>query len=101
MMNKLKIKEKMLGRVMDICETKNGKHEVMTVFLPTNNVFANAKVLEVMDNGFFTVHWKDNWNTSGDFRTELMRFDNKAIMDKSDLKERNKIRIANGLIPIE
>ena len=95
-MNDLKIKAKSLGRVMSIVED----WVEFTIFIPTRKPFANAKVLEVGENGF-TVHRLSNYNEFGDFRTELMLFDNRAIMSTTDKEQRNAVREANWLIPIK
>jgi len=62
---------------------------------------ANARVLEIFKDGSFTAHLISNYNLRGDFRTELMYFNNKLILDEEDKKTRNEIRASFGLIEIE
>lgn len=94
-MNNLKIKVGALGRIV---VTISGGKEI-TVFIPTTKTFANAKVLTVDDNSF-TAHWLTNWNLNGDFSSELMSFDEQAVLDTGDLADRNTFRKENGLIEI-
>ena len=95
-MNDLKIKAKMLWRVM---RTPDDQEEI-TVFIPTTKVFANARVLEVLEDGF-TVHWLSNYNEDWDFSSELMKFDTMATLDESEKERRNAHREAYWLIPIK
>lgn len=88
---KLKTRSKLL-----ILDLKEG----ITVALPHSEIW-NAMVLNVKKDGSFSAHWKDNWNRSGDFASELMKFDNDLVLDKNDKKERNKFRRERGLIEIE
>lgn len=100
--NALNISEGSRGRIVELSEKfkgKNGKN--LTVFIPTIKKLANARVLDVNSDGSLSIHWERNWNTSGDFRTELMQFNNNLIMDNLDLEERNKIRRKAGLVEIE
>lgn len=64
---------------------------------------SNVKILELLDDGV-KVHWLSNYNTNGDFATELMTFrliDGVYAEDQGDTKERNDRRIERGLKPIE
>ena len=97
--NQLKLKKKSPLLILNL---ESGA----TVAVPVSNKFAKmsdsgARVLEIMEDGAFTAHWFDNYNDSGDFWTELMRFDNNLVMDKMDLKKRNQIRKKAGLMPID
>ena len=74
--------------------------EGITIAIPTLKKISDAMVLEINEDGSFTAHYNSNFNTSGDFRTELMVFTNELILDDENLKERNKIRKSNGLIKI-
>ncbi len=91
--NKLNLKT---GKALLIVELKEG----ITVAIPSTPKLMNAKILEVFDDGSFTAHWKDNYNLDGDFRTELMKFDNDLVFDNGDKARRNEIRRNNGLIEI-
>lgn len=75
-----------------------GVKENITVAIPTRQTLANAKVVEVNQDGSFTAHWKGNFNLRGDFRTELMSFNNELVLDTNDRERRNKFRKQNGLI---
>ncbi len=82
------------------------KSGINTVFIPTIKALAKkaaegARILQVMEDGVITAHWYDNYNTSGDFHTELMRFDNNLLLDIMDKEKRNAIRAKNGLMEIE
>ena len=92
--NKLKLKQR---SSLLIVELKEGK----TIAIPVRSSLRNARVLDVFPDGAFTAHWKENFNTFGDFRSELMTFDSNLVLDEMDLKKRNKLRVANGLMPIE
>lgn len=59
------------------------------------------KVVNVYPDGAFTAHWYSNWNLEGDFRSELMLFNNNLELDKMDLKKRNAFRRKHNLIEIE
>ncbi len=72
-----------------------------TIAVPVALRFANGRVLDAHENGSCTVHWIGNYNTSGDFRTELMRFDTLLTLRKEDTKARNIIRKRNGLVPVQ
>ena len=75
--------------------------EGITVAIPTVKALANIKVLDVQEDGVFTAHWTSNFNTDGDFRTELMVFTSDLVLDTEDLAKRNAVRVENGLMPIE
>ena len=75
--------------------------EGITVAIPVVRKLSNANVLDVNEDGSFTAHWKNNWNTNGDFRSELMKFDNDLVFDDGDKKKRNKLRKKNGLVEIK
>lgn len=92
--NCLKLKIGSYGRVLDL---KGGER----VFFPCQIKLSNARVIDVFTDGYITAHWVSNYNLNGDFRTELMRFDDNLVYDKKDFVARNKMRIANGLLPIE
>lgn len=96
--NSLKLKVGAWGRVMELSQVVDGKN--LTVFLPTVKAVANARVVEVNEDGSVAVHWDGNFNLSGDFRTELMQFDNNLTMDNLDFEERNELRVANGLVAL-
>lgn len=98
--NSLGLKVGSYGRVLTLKEVDT-KGKNLVVFLPVVKELANARVLEVNESGSIKVHWKMNYNLSGDFRTELMQFSNNLILDNKDFKERNKIRKANGLVLIK
>lgn len=92
--NKLGLKERSYLKYLTL-------EEGITIAIPTLKGLADLMILDIYDDGAFTAHWIENYNTDGDFRSELMRFDNDLILDKMDLKKRNQIRIKNGLYPIE
>lgn len=92
--NKLKLVCGSLVRVVDL-------QEGITVAIPTRRGVANAKVLDVNEDGGIAVHWIDNWNMSGDFSTELMRFDSNLVLDTGDLQNRNAVRNAIGIMPVK
>lgn len=92
--NKLNLKQ---GSWVMVVQLKEG----ITVAIPTVKVLANVRIVDVDEDGSFTAHWDDNYNLNGDFRTELMRFDNDLVLDSGDMKKRNDIRKANGLMPIK
>ena len=71
-----------------------------TKAIPTTKKFCNARVLDVLTLGSFTAHWISNYNKNGDFATELMRFNSYGILDTKDKNERNEVRKANELHPI-
>jgi hypothetical protein len=81
------LKPKTTWRVIDTTDW----NEITTVFIPTTKKFANAKVLEVFED-CFTVHRIWNYNEYGDFRTELMIFNDAFTLNTNDLEYRNKIR---------
>lgn len=91
--NQLGLKRGSWGRVMKL---EGG----MTVFLPCVKLIANARVLNARNDGSADVHFKGNFNTFGDFRSELMSFDSNLVLDTGDLKERNARRRAAGLVEI-
>ena len=96
--NQLNIKIGSYGLVMPLDNTR--------VFIPTSAKVAKAngfgaRVLSVKADGSISVHWRENYNTEGDFRTELMQFNSDLILDTEDEAARNKRRVANGLLPIE
>ena len=63
---------------------------------------ANARVLGIDTiDGRFTAHWLSNWNTSGDFSSEIMLFNTDCKLDRDDLDKKNAYRIHNGLMPIK
>jgi hypothetical protein len=73
-------------------------------FIPTTKKHANARVIEHSDNGLM-IHWLSNYNLDGDFRTELMMFDNEIdlisdvyLLDQEHEATRKKERTASGLI---
>lgn len=68
--------------------------------VPTKKSFANARIVNILDDGSFTAHWIDNYNTSGHFSTELMLFDNDFCIKTKDEERRNKHRINNNLISL-
>jgi len=77
-----------------------------TVAVPTVKAYANARLLKFTENHIF-LHWKDNYNTRGDFSTELMKFsygvneDGRFFyMDEGDFYQRNQRRRELGLMPI-
>lgn len=72
-----------------------------TVFLPTEERIANARILSVRSNGSARIHWKGNYNLSGDFSSELMVFDNNLVMNVADEDARNEYRISNGLVALK
>lgn len=92
--NKLKLREGSYGRVLKLAKGK-------TIFFPCKKVLGNARILDLNEDGSISVHWEDNYNTSGDFRTELMQFDSYLVMDDKDFEARNAFRVANNLIPID
>jgi len=58
---------------------------------------ANARILELLQDGSFTAHWLDNYNEDGDFVTELMRFNSDMTLNTDDLSVRQEIRAALGI----
>ncbi len=72
-----------------------------TVFVPTLKAIANARVLTAFEHGSVTVHYAENYNLEGDFRTELMFFNANLVLDVSDLGRRNIVRVSQGMAPIE
>lgn len=97
--NVLNLKQGSWGRVLVLAQGKGSKN--ITVFMPCQKRLANARVLEAFDDGAITAHWESNFNTNGDFRTELMRFDNNLVLDALHLAERNRIRRDAGLVEID
>jgi len=91
--NKLNLKKRTNVRILKL-------EEGIIVAVPTLKAISDARILDVNEDGSFTAHWNENWNESGDFRTELMRFDNNLIFDNGDKEKRNKIRKNNNLIEI-
>lgn len=91
--NKLNLKRKTNIIVVEL-------QEGITVGIPTRQSIANAKILDVFEDGSFTAHYTSNWNEEGDFSTELLRFDEDLVFDNGDKKKRNKIREDNGLLKI-
>lgn len=74
---------------------------VGTVAVPTIKEVANARVLEASPDGSIKVHWMSNYNLCGDFRSEVMAFDNNLVLDTEDQEKRNAWRVERGLMPIE
>ena len=89
------------GRYILIIELSSGE----TVAIPTSKAVAltlpqwAGRVLSVDADGSFAAHWLSNYNTNGDFKTELLTFNSNLSM-VDDLAERNAIRLANGLMAI-
>lgn len=101
--NLLNLREGSWGVVLELAMKKGNKN--MRVFVPTTKAFCDgngmsARVLDVNEDGSISVHWASNFNTSGDFRSELMQFSVDLIMDNLDFDARNKVRVANGLVPM-
>lgn len=92
--NRLNLKIGSHGRVMNLVDV--GK-----VFLPCSSKISNARVVEVEEDGSVNVHWKDNFNLDGDFRSELMSFDSNLVFNEEDLVDRNRVRRENGLVEIK
>lgn len=92
--NKLKLST---GKHLLMLELKEG----ITVAIPTTKALSNIRVLDIEDDGTFTAHWTSNFNLSGDFRTEVMRFDADLVLDEGDKTKRNNERKAHGLMPIK
>lgn len=65
-----RLKQGSYGRIIEV----KGEEEDVRYFIPTTKEFCNARVLEHTDKDLF-IHWQLNYNTTGDFKTELMRFD--------------------------
>jgi hypothetical protein len=99
--NSLNLKRGSYGRI-ETTLSRNAKGEKIgiTVFIPTVSYIANARVLNARQDGSVDVHWDSNYNTSGDFRSELMRFNPALALDTQDRDTRNETRIVNGLMPI-
>ena len=92
--NILNLRSGSFGRV---CNLVN----VGQVFIPTVRRIANAKVLNVFEDGSISVHWDSNWNLSGDFESELMQFNKNLVLDIEDKQNRNKFRKENGLVEVK
>ena len=97
--NKLGLEAGGFGRVLTLNE-KDSDGLNLVVFLPVNSKFANARILKVHESGAISVHWESNYNTDGDFQTELALFNEQLVLDNADLAKRNEVRINNGLMPI-
>lgn len=91
--NELRLKVGNWGRVIHLNE---GIH----IFLPVMRKLANARVVEVGEDGSLKVHWDSNYNLNGDFRSELMKFNSNLILDEKDKESRNKFRRQHGLVEI-
>jgi hypothetical protein len=92
--NSLLLKRGTYVRIMDL---KDGK----TVMLPCVERIANGRVLNARQDGSSDVHWKLNYNTDGDFRSELMSFNSDLVMDVADEDARNEFRVSAGLAPLQ
>ena len=93
--NQLNLKEGTWGRVIKLAEKQGKEH--MIIFMPCIKKISNARVVEANEDGSISVHWSDNWNLEGDFRTELMQFNENLVLDNLDFEERNELRSKNGL----
>lgn len=77
------------------------------IAVPTIKKYATAKLLK-FDAEKIYLHWTDNYNLAGDFRTELMKFEATLslgstifVLDAGDKAERNALRRKHNLIPIK
>ena len=93
--NKLKLKRG--KRLMFLTLT-----EGISVAIPTPLAKKDGRnvvmVLDVAPDGSFSAHWEGNFNTFGDFRSELMVFNNDLVLDKQNEKARKDFREKAGLI---
>ena len=92
--NNLNLKRGPNGRVLNLVD-------VGEVFMPCAAKLADAKVLDVNDDGSISVHFQSNFNLDRDFRSELMRFDSNLQLDKLDFDQRNQARVDAGLMPLD
>lgn len=77
------------------------------IAVPSLKKHATARLLK-FDADKIYLHWTDNYNLDGDFRTELMKFEPTFnlgtivfVLDSGDKFDRNEVRRKHNLIPIK